>query len=280
VIDAPGEEGWYPDPSGRFPRRWWDGERWTSYARDTEVSWDPQPIEDAAPVEEGLPGIVSAFVGYGAAVGLAALVAVVLVQLDRPGEGVGVLVLTQLGLWTGLVGATVVVSRRRGTGSLLRDFAFRFRWIDLGYGIAGSIAGRFVAAVMVTPLPQRTRRIGDVDKSLFGTELHGRGAWLALVLVVCVGAPLVEELFFRGLLQTRLVQRLGPTIGIVVASLLFGAAHLTAWNGPWTFVYAWAVAGGGLVLGLLRYLTGRLGPSIVAHAFFNAQAVLLVALLQ
>jgi membrane protease YdiL (CAAX protease family) len=90
---------------------------------------------------------------------------------------------------------------------------------------------------------------------------------------------LVEELFFRGLVQTRLVERFGPFAGIAVASLLFGAAHLTAWNGWRTFVYAWAVAAGGVVLGLLRYLTGRLGPGIVAHAFFNAQAMLAVALL-
>jgi membrane protease YdiL (CAAX protease family) len=44
-------------------------------------------------------------------------------------------------------------------------------------------------------------------------------------------------------------------------------------------VYAWAVVGGGVVLGTLRYLTGRLGPGIIAHAFFNAQAVLAVAFL-
>ena len=32
--------GWYPDPFGRFPTRWWDGEAWTAYATDGEVRWD------------------------------------------------------------------------------------------------------------------------------------------------------------------------------------------------------------------------------------------------
>jgi Short C-terminal domain/Protein of unknown function (DUF2510) len=27
-------EGWLPDPSGRHPDRWWDGERWTEWVRD------------------------------------------------------------------------------------------------------------------------------------------------------------------------------------------------------------------------------------------------------
>jgi hypothetical protein len=28
------EEGWYPDPSGRYPDRWWDGNAWADYTRD------------------------------------------------------------------------------------------------------------------------------------------------------------------------------------------------------------------------------------------------------
>lgn len=26
------DAGWRPDPTGRFPRRYWDGERWTEHA--------------------------------------------------------------------------------------------------------------------------------------------------------------------------------------------------------------------------------------------------------
>jgi len=65
-----------------------------------------------------------------------------------------------------------------------------------------------------------------------------------------------------------------------VTSVLFGAAHLVAWQGSLTLVYGLAVAAGGLVLGTLRYYTRRLGTSTVAHALFNAQAVIAVALLR
>ena len=36
-LDAPPAgtgEGWLPDPSGRYPDRWWDGSTWTQWVRD------------------------------------------------------------------------------------------------------------------------------------------------------------------------------------------------------------------------------------------------------
>ena len=277
----PRSPGWYPDPFGRLPFRWWDGERWTAYAgRDQDVQWDAAPLEEDAVVDRGLPGIRLAFAAYAAAVGMSLVVGLVLVHAGRPGGRLTLLILTEVALWTALIGGCVIVSRRRGTGSLIRDFAFRFRWIDLGFGLAGSLVGRLMAGLFVAPIPfVPSRNLRTADRTIIGGPTHGPAAWTTLVVITCIGAPLVEELFFRGLVQTRLVGRYGPFAGIFVASVLFGAAHMIAWNGAITFVYAWAIVGGGVVLGTLRYLTGRLGPSIVAHAFFNAQAMIAVALL-
>ena len=47
-------------------------------------------------------------------------------------------------------------------------------------------------------------------------------------LLACVGAPIVEELFFRGLVQTVLIRNLGTTPAIVVQAMLFGARALRA----------------------------------------------------
>jgi membrane protease YdiL (CAAX protease family) len=274
------EPGWYSDPYARLPYRWWDGERWTAYAgRQADVQWDPAPLEVREPVDPGLRGIGIAFLSYGLAVGLAAVVGLILVHADRPGGRATLLLATEVALWTGLIGGCIVVSRRRGTGSLRRDYAFRFRWIDLGFGLAGSIVGRMMAGVFVAPMPFPSRSLRDADRTVLGGSHHGAAAWTVLILVTCVGAPLVEELFFRVLVQTRLVGRFGPVVGIGVASVVFGAAHMIAWNGYMTVVLAWAVVGGGVVLGTLRYLTGRLGSGIVAHALFNAQAMIAVALL-
>jgi membrane protease YdiL (CAAX protease family) len=265
-------EGWRPDPHDRFRFRFWDGEQWTAYVtngRDTQ--WDPAPVTETVATAPGLPGIGVAVAGYVVGVALAF---VIHAALDASPSTE--LIVSSLGLWTGLLGAALVVSVRRGTGSFVRDFSLRFRWSDIGFGVAGSLAGRVLAGYAASPFPLPRRQTSG--RSIF--EGHRTTTvWIILILVVCVGAPLVEEIFFRGLLQRRLVGRFGPVTGIAVASLLFGAAHLIAWSGPITLAYAWAVAAGGLVLGATYHYSGRLGTSILAHAIFNAQALLAVALL-
>jgi membrane protease YdiL (CAAX protease family) len=131
----------------------------------------------------------------------------------------------------------------------------------------------------VLPIVAVWPKLKPPDQGIFGDEAPGVAGWIALVVVVCIGAPFIEELFFRGLVQTRLVGRLGAVPGIAITSALFGAAHLIGWVGPITIVFAVAITGAGLVFGLLRHLTGRLGPSIVAHCVLNAQALLVLALL-
>lgn len=45
------DEGWYPDPTGRHPDRWWDGEWWSIWVRDRPGgtrSEDPPFIESFA----------------------------------------------------------------------------------------------------------------------------------------------------------------------------------------------------------------------------------------
>lgn len=273
------EPGWYPDPFGRLPFRWWDGSQWTGYAGESAVQWDPVPVADEGAATPGLPGIGIALVGVVVGSALSLAISLALEAVDRPG-GLAVAVgLSQVGLWTGLITACVVVSRRRGTGSLSRDFAWHVRPRDIGFGLAGSIVARVTAGVVVAPIPSPFFDLRAPDRSVFEDVAVDATGWAILVILVCVGAPLVEELFFRGLLQTRLVDRYGAVPGLVVTALLFGAAHLAAWQGAVTFVYAWSIAGAGLVLGVIRHYTGTLGAATIAHAFFNAQAVVAVALL-
>ena len=95
---------------------------------------------------------------------------------------------------------------------------------------------------------------------------------ILLVLCVAVGAPVVEELFYRGLVQPALIRLTNPTIGIGLASLIFGAVHFSV-------VELIPLSVVGLVLGLLAHQTGRLLPAIIAHMAFNSftLAILLIA---
>ena len=86
-------------------------------------------------------------------------------------------------------------------------------------------------------------------------------------------APVLEELIFRGGIQTlldrtargaRLVVR-GVTVGNVLTSALFAAAHL--WVAP--LALAAAIFLPSLVFGRLRQLYASLLPAMVVHAVYN-----------
>jgi hypothetical protein len=88
-----------------------------------------------------------------------------------------------------------------------------------------------------------------------------------------VGAPLIEEMLFRGCLQPPMVERFGPTVGIGSVALLFGLLHLSdAWA-----VIPCVVIGG--VAGWLRHRSGGLGAPVLFHGMNNAIAVGLTVLI-
>ncbi|WP_440953897.1 lysostaphin resistance A-like protein [Methanosarcina sp. Mfa9] len=86
---------------------------------------------------------------------------------------------------------------------------------------------------------------------------------LAIVMIFFVG--LIEELIFRGLLQTRLESFLGPAAGILVASLLFGLMH-AGYGSLTEILYAIFV---GVFIGQLYYRTGDLTLVVLIHGFMN-----------
>lgn len=93
------------------------------------------------------------------------------------------------------------------------------------------------------------------------------------VLLFWIGAPVQEELIFRGLLQSSLECRVDGVIRIgrtrfspaaVVVAVLFGLTHLL--QGPAFFPAAMLL---GLLAGHLRWASGSLAPAILVHALFN-----------
>jgi membrane protease YdiL (CAAX protease family) len=93
---------------------------------------------------------------------------------------------------------------------------------------------------------------------------------LLLVIVVVVGAPMVEELVYRGMLQGAFTRRVHEWLGVCLVALWFAVVHFQPVETPGLFVV-------GLVLGSCALLTGRLGLGVVAHMAFNATGLVLVA---
>ncbi|MBC6607742.1 CPBP family intramembrane metalloprotease [Hymenobacter sp. BT188] len=83
--------------------------------------------------------------------------------------------------------------------------------------------------------------------------------------VICVSAPILEELLFRGLLLPGLLKNYSPRKAILQSSLLFGIIHLN----PAQVVSAFLL---GLFLGWLYYRTQSLAACIVVHFLNNAMA--------
>ena len=97
------------------------------------------------------------------------------------------------------------------------------------------------------------------------------GLWIWLLVNFAVIA-LTEELIFRGLLQTPLVERLGAPAGILLASLLFGLAHL-----PFSGKFALVAGLAGLGYGLALHFSGRMLVSVLLHGVINSMHLLLLS---
>jgi hypothetical protein len=106
----------------------------------------------------------------------------------------------------------------------------------------------------------------------FGRELAGASAWLTLLWAAVV-TPLVEELFFRGVLFTAFarVVKSGILTAVLVAAL-FGWLHWDM-SGGLGIVRLVSALGLGLACGIARYATGSVAPAIVLHSLFNFLSV-------
>ena len=90
-----------------------------------------------------------------------------------------------------------------------------------------------------------------------------------LVALVVIGAPLVEEVLYRGLLQRPALERFPHWLVIIVVAAVFALFHFRPIEFPGLFV-------AGLVFGVCAARTGRLGMAVAAHVAFNATGVALV----
>jgi membrane protease YdiL (CAAX protease family) len=158
-----------------------------------------------------------------------------------------------------------------GTGSLRRDIGLAFEPADLLWGVAVGVVGLIAASAVqlaLSPFPELTGTNTNYIDDQAGTAI---GAAI-VVFSTMFGAPFVEELFFRGLLQRSLF-RLGIGAAVVQA-VVFGLIHVTPEEGLGNVGIMLGVGTFGLVLGLAARYFRRLGPTIVGHAVFNAAAVI------
>lgn len=206
----------------------------------------------------GVVGVLAGFVAAGLLQGIGLVV--------FPGSKAAEILLGEMGLWIGFGGTCLMVSRRYGTGSLIRDFGVRWRLVDVGYGLLAAF-GCLAAAATIGAAFSGTRLAGSNTDIV--TSQRGSTVGVAIVTIVAaVGAPAFEELFFRGFIRQALSSRLG-TGAIWAQAALFGLAHYQFDIGLGNVSVVAATAGLGVVLGYTAHLTRRLGAGMIAHSLFN-----------
>lgn len=139
----------------------------------------------------------------------------------------------------------------------LTPLVWRWSLLAGGLGLAASIA-LFIVSHRLMRWPQPTH----ADFS------HIPSATLLLTILMSAAvAGIGEEAGFRGYLQGPLERRFGPAIGIGIASVVFGLAHLS--HGAFLPAIFFDI-GWGALYGLLTYLSGSILPAIVLHSSADA----------
>lgn len=222
------------------------------------------PLARAGLLVAGAWTVIELLFGLGVAATVGSLV-------DSP--FVGVLVATIVGF---PVAAGVAVWYGRRVGIDRADWDYRVNGRIVVAGLAAGVLT--VLAVQATGALIALAGWSETAIATFGFVLTDLDAlWVVALFVLAHGvvAPLAEELAWRGVVQTALVDARGPVVGIAVTAALFTAKHalLDASLARVPTVLVLAVA-----LGVVRHRWGTSASTLV-HVIVNTTSVLLLVVL-
>ncbi len=162
-----------------------------------------------------------------------------------------------------------IMAARRGVR--LADFV-GMRRVNLSAVVAGALGviGFGTVITIAYGVALQLFRVSPVSNasqiaSAFGASPFGL---VVAFLAVCVVAPFVEEIAYRGVLFSSLRECWGQPVAIVVAGCLFGMAHLV----PLLMIPTALL---GMALAWVYTSTRSLWASMAAHACYNAFTLLL-----
>jgi membrane protease YdiL (CAAX protease family) len=194
----------------------------------------------------------------------AGAVAAVLIILFTPGLPIWA---SYLAFWAPLIVALVVAYRRRTEArgpDRAASIRFHITWMDL---LVGAFVGLLLRSAVIA---LELQSVGHLTSSSSMFVVDHDLIWFASAIVApALVAPVVEELFFRGLV----LPAIGINwIGVIGSAIIFSAMHLVHGFQLLTAVSTFIV---GVALGFITIRTGRLGASIVAHVIYNGSLIAL-----
>ena len=216
-----------------------------------------------APFAALLATLIVAVVGVGVIALVAELAGVDTAGDTPPGVTIGGTYVQDLAL----IGSALVLARLLDPPLTPGKFGLRFA--QLGPAVGWTLLSwfGFFAFATVWSLVLGITEQDDLPEEL-GVE-GSTAALIAVSLLVCVLAPIAEELFFRGFCFTTLRRALGMLPAAALTGIIFGAIHL----GGTEIEFIVPLMVFGFFLCLLYVWTDSLLPCIVLHALNNALAL-------
>lgn len=198
----------------------------------------------------------------------------------KVGGGLGPILTSFPAGWLVIAAGLITIYRMRGT-----------RWRGaVGFDAVRPIdaLGLLVGAALqaVVGIAYHLARVGEDDLARPARELADRAGtigvgFVVLAILVVVGAPLFEELFYRGVVlnalrrvaeeRTNGPSARGTVLAVIGSAVWFGLIHFQPLQFPALVVV-------GLVCAVARLRTGRLATSIAVHMGFNAVAMITLGL--
>ena len=112
---------------------------------------------------------------------------------------------------------------------------------------------------------------GQYKELITLAQTQSLGGLSVAIFVIAVLPGIIEEFFFRGVIQKGLCNKYGPKIGILSTSIFFSLIHLNPITFPALLILA-------LVGGYIYYKTNNLIYPILMHFFNNLLFILLIQL--
>jgi membrane protease YdiL (CAAX protease family) len=144
-----------------------------------------------------------------------------------------------------------------------RPLSWEQALIAVGVTVANQPVVSFLTWVAHGVLPRAmVEAFDDYQRSL---DTFFRAQAVPMLVTVIVAAPLAEEVFFRGCALPALSRSMRPILAILISSAMFAFLHGSAVG----FVGLMEI---GVLLAALRWWSGSLWASIIAHAVNNGVA--------
>lgn len=172
----------------------------------------------------------------------------------------------------------VVLAGRLAADGVARAVGIRrWTWTDAALGLLVALVARALTELVE---PTAGALLGPFDVDVTLAVIAETSVLVAGIVLV---TPVIEELFFRGLMLRALDDALSGagrviagTVALVVSTVVFTLLHAVPAGANVSVGLVVATLAVGVGCGILTLLTGRLGGAIVAHVVFNAIGVALL----